>query len=56
MRPEERNHLSGFKAKVVLAAIKSDRTLAALASNLMCTRTKFRTRGNNCLIKLSPSS
>ncbi len=31
MRRKRRNHLPGFKAKVALAAIKGDRTLAELA-------------------------
>ncbi len=31
MRRKRRNHLPGFKAKVALAAIKSDKTLAELA-------------------------
>ena len=32
MRRKRRNHLPGFKAKVALAAIKGDRTLAELAA------------------------
>ncbi len=31
MRRKRRNHLPGFKAKVALAAIKGDKTLAELA-------------------------
>jgi transposase-like protein len=31
MRRKRRNHLPGFKAKVALAAIKNDKTLAELA-------------------------
>ncbi len=31
MRGKRRNHLPGFKAKVALAAIKRDRTLAELS-------------------------
>lgn len=31
MKRKRRNHLPGFKAKVALAAIKSDKTLAELA-------------------------
>jgi transposase len=31
MRRKRRNHLPGFKAKVAVAAIKGDRTLAELA-------------------------
>ena len=31
MRRKKRNHLPGFKAKVALAAIKGDKTLAELA-------------------------
>ena len=31
MRRKRRNHLTGFKAKVALAAIKGDKTLAELA-------------------------
>ncbi len=31
MRRKRRNHLQGFKAKVALAAIKNDKTLAELA-------------------------
>jgi transposase-like protein len=31
MRRKRRNHLSGFKAKVALAAIKGDQTLAELS-------------------------
>ena len=31
MRRKRRNHLPGFKAKVALAAIKGDKTLAGLA-------------------------
>jgi len=32
MRRKRRNHLPGFKAKVALAAIKGDKTLAELAT------------------------
>ena len=31
MRRKRRNHLPGFKAKVALAAIKGDKTLAELS-------------------------
>ena len=31
MRRKRRNHLPGFKAKVALAALKGDKTLAELA-------------------------
>jgi transposase-like protein len=34
MRRKRRNHLPGFKAKVALAAIKGDKTLAELAEKL----------------------
>ena len=33
MRRKRRNHLPGFKAKVALAAIKGDKTLAELAEH-----------------------
>ena len=33
MRQKRRNHLPGFKAKVALAAIKGDKTLAELAQH-----------------------
>jgi len=33
MRRKRRNHLPGFKAKVALAAIKGDKTLAELADH-----------------------
>ena len=36
-RRPRRNHTPAFKAKVALAAIKGDRTLAQLASSLMST-------------------
>ena len=37
MRRNRRNHLPGFKAKVALAAIKGDRTLAELAGQFDVT-------------------
>jgi transposase len=33
MRGKRRNHMPGFKAKVALAAIKGDRTLAELTEH-----------------------
>ena len=37
-----RTHTPAFKAKVALAAIKGEMTLAQLASTLTCTRTRLR--------------
>ena len=42
-----RNHTPGFKAKVALAAMKGDKTLAELAW-LMCTRTRSRNGEARC--------
>ena len=45
MRRTRRNHAAGFKAKVAIAAIKGDKTLAELAEQLMCIRIRFRNGG-----------
>ncbi len=40
MKKPRRNHTAAFKAKVALAALKGDSTLAELAERLRCIRTK----------------
>ena len=42
MRRPRRNHTAAFKAKVALAALKGDRTLAELARGMPCTPTRSR--------------
>lgn len=41
MKKPRRNHTAAFKAKVALAALKGDSTLAELAERLRCIRTKL---------------
>lgn len=48
MRRTRRNHAPGFKAKVALAAIKGNKTLAELANISMCIRTRFQSGSSNC--------
>ena len=47
-RRPRRNTAPAFKAKVALAAIKGEKTLAELAQQLMCTRTRSRTGRRSC--------
>ncbi len=54
MRRKRRNHLPGFKAKVALAAIKNDKTLAELAEQFdvhqnQISEWKKRKRLANCI-------
>lgn len=42
MRRKRRNHLPGFKAKVVLAAIKGDKTFAELAEQYDLPKNQIR--------------
>ena len=42
-----RTHAPAFKAKVALAAIKGDKTLAELAQQSMLTRTRSRHGGRS---------
>ena len=48
MRRKRRNHVPGFKAKVALAAIKGDKTLAELSEQFDVHQIKSRTGRNNC--------
>lgn len=41
-RRARRHHAPAFKAKVALAAIEGDMTLAQLAEHFTCTRTRSR--------------
>ena len=43
-----RNHTPAFKAKVALAAVKGDKTLAELASSSMSIRTRSDSGGASC--------
>jgi transposase len=43
MRQKRRNHLPGFKAKVALAAIKGDKTLAELAERFDVHQNQIQT-------------
>ena len=47
MRRPRRNHTAAFKAKVALAALKGDRTLAELVEKWI-----FRQGGDGCRIYL----
>ncbi len=47
-RRPRRNQTPGFKAKLALAAIKGDKTLADLASSLTCTPTRSRNGRRSC--------
>ena len=50
MRRKRRNHLPGFKAKVALAAIKGDKTLAELAEQFDVHQWGSVDQGPNLLI------
>ncbi len=43
MKRKRRNHLPGFKAKVALAAIKNDKTLAELAERFGVHQSQIQT-------------
>ena len=42
MKRTRRNHGAAFKAQVAFAAVKGDKTLAELATNLACIPPKSR--------------
>ena len=49
MRRPRRNHTAAFKAKVAIAALKGDETLAALAErSLTFIRIRLRNGRHNC--------
>ncbi len=54
-RRPRRNHAPGFKAKVVLAAIKGDRTLAELAEQ-EASRSRLQPLSLTCPAKAESSS
>ena len=42
MRRKRRNHSPAFKAKVAMAALQGDKTLAELSVSMMSTLTRFK--------------
>ena len=48
MRRPRRNHTAAFKAKVAIAALKGDETLAALAEKFDIIRIKSRSGRRSC--------
>ncbi len=50
MRRKRRNHSAAFKAKVALAAVKNDRTLAELAEQFDVHQIRFRIGANGWVV------
>ena len=48
-RRTRRTHSASFKARVAMAALREDKTLAELARSLSCTPTRSPIGSDNCL-------